>query len=133
MVPESIIPEENSAVPDVPLVSTEEATDSQMTDACASAQPTTTTNDIQTMDIDVISEETPAISSQPITSVFTAEVQTKPSPIPDTGNAETGLTSSLQKVLDEMKTATLGPEALRQVDDLLFNIRVAAHDASRRI
>ncbi|KAJ5376746.1 hypothetical protein N7509_013632 [Penicillium cosmopolitanum] len=133
MVPDSVVTEENSAVQDVPLVSTEEVTDSQMTDADASAQPTTTTNDIQTMDIDVIPEEAPAISSQPITSVFTAEVQTKPSPIPDMGNAETSLTSSLQKVLDEMKTATLGPEALRQVDDLLFNIRVAAHDASRRI
>ncbi|KAJ5980369.1 hypothetical protein N7481_007667 [Penicillium waksmanii] len=133
VVPESIIPEENTAVPDVPLVSTEEATDSQMTDADALTQPTTTSNDIQTMDIDVIPEEAPAISSQPITSVFTAEVQTKPSPIPDPGNAETALTSTLQKVLDEMKTATLGPEALRQVDDLLFNIRVAAHDASRRI
>lgn len=133
MVPESIIPEETSAVPDVSLVSKEDATDSQMTDADASTQPSITTKDIETMDIDVIPEEAPAISSHLITSVFTTEVETKPSPIPDTGNAEMGLTSTLQKVLDEMKTATLGPEALRQVDDLLFNIRVAAHDASRRI
>jgi hypothetical protein len=31
-----------------------------------------------------------------------------------------------------MKSARLGPNALREVDDLLFNIRVEAHDASRR-
>jgi hypothetical protein len=132
MVPGSIIPEESFAVPDVPLISTKEATDSQMTDADASTQPTTTT-DIQTMDIDVISDEAQVVSNQPLTSVFTTEVQTEPSPIPDTVNVSTGLTSTLRKVLDEMKIATLDPEALRQVDDLLFNIRVAAHDASRRI
>jgi hypothetical protein len=132
MVPGSIIPEESFAVPDVPLISTKEATDSQMTDADASTQPTTTT-DIQSMDIDVISDEAQVVSNQPLTSVFTTEVQTEPSPIPDTANVSTGLTSTLRKVLDEMKIATLDPEALRQVDDLLFNIRVAAHDASRRI
>jgi hypothetical protein len=132
MVPGSIIPEESFAVPDVPLISTKEATDSQMTDADASTQPTTTT-DIQSMDIDVISDEAQVVSNQPLTSVFTTEVQTEPSPIPDTVNVSTGLTSTLRKVLDEMKIATLDPEALRQVDDLLFNIRVAAHDASRRI
>jgi hypothetical protein len=132
MVPGSIIPEESFAVPDVPLISTKEAADSQMTDADASTQPTTTT-DIQTMDIDVISDEAQVVSNQPLTSVFTTEVQTEPSPIPDTVNVSTGLTSTLRKVLDEMKIATLDPEALRQVDDLLFNIRVAAHDASRRI
>jgi hypothetical protein len=132
MVPGSIIPEESFAVPDVPLISTKEAADSQMTDADASTQPTTTT-DIQSMDIDVISDEAQVVSNQPLTSVFTTEVQTEPSPIPDTVNVSTGLTSTLRKVLDEMKIATLDPEALRQVDDLLFNIRVAAHDASRRI
>lgn len=132
MVPESIVTEEKPAVSDIPPVSTEEATDSQMTDVAPSTQPTTASIDAQTMDVDMIPEEAVITSNQPTTNIFTAEVQTEPIPIPTSGNGDISLTSTLQKVLDDMQTTSLDPNTLRQVDDLLFNIRVAAHDASRR-
>ncbi|KAJ5675477.1 hypothetical protein N7462_008374 [Penicillium macrosclerotiorum] len=43
-----------------------------------------------------------------------------------------GISHSLKKLLGDMKSAKLGPDALREVDDLLFDIRVEAHNASRR-
>ena len=131
-VHESIVTEEKSAMPEPSLVSTEEAPDSQMIDTAEVAQPTTTNPDVQAMDIDEVTHEDPTPLHQPTTSIFTAEVQTEPSPDLETGTSETGITSALHKILGDMNTTTLSPDALRQVDDLLFNIRVAAHDASRR-
>lgn len=131
MVAESIVAD-NPGVPDLPLVSTEVATDSQVTDTPTSNELAITSTDMQSMDVDEVPKEATATLTQPTTSVFTAEVQTKPTPIPNTGNSETGIGPALQKILDQMKTATLTPDDLRQVDDFLFHIRVAAHDASRR-
>lgn len=43
-----------------------------------------------------------------------------------------GIIASLQKILDDAKSATLDRSALKQIDDLLFDIRVEAHEALRR-
>lgn len=129
VIPESNIDQERTAEPPVPLVSTEEATDSQMTGIEVSA-PTDT--EIRTNTVDEPQpNQTPAPTLEQITTA--AAVQTEPiTPTPEPDTSETGIVQSLKKVLGNMKLAVLGPRALREVDDLLFNIRVEAHDASRR-
>jgi hypothetical protein len=85
------------------------------------------------MDVDMVPGQPSTIVAGPALDVATAEVQTEPVPPnvePDT--SESGITRSLRKILADMKSAKLGQSALREVDDLLFNIRVEAHDASRR-
>ncbi|KAJ5480718.1 hypothetical protein N7539_006612 [Penicillium diatomitis] len=63
----------------------------------------------------------------------TVAVQTEPVlPTRHSDNSEAGITQSLRDLLSEIKTASLGPNALREIDDLLFHIRVEAHEASRR-
>ncbi|KAJ5090793.1 hypothetical protein N7532_009477 [Penicillium argentinense] len=130
LMPERIVVE-NTLAENTHLVSTEEVTDSQMTDMAPSIEPTTT-RDTQTMDVNKPQEKSSAAPIQPTTNVFTTEVQTEPSPMLDAGSSEKDLATFLQKVLDEAKSATLDLNGLRQVEDLLFNIRVAAQDALRR-
>ena len=118
----------------IPLVSTEEATDSQMTDVDSSTPAVPEGTDRQqNMDVDMVPGQPSTIVAGPALDVATTEVQTEPVPPkvePDT--SESGISQSLKKILADMKSAKLGPTALREVDDLLFNIRVEAHDASRR-
>ena len=45
---------------------------------------------------------------------------------------EGGIVDSLRKILDDMKMTSLSRDALRQVDDMLFDIRVEAHEALKR-
>ena len=112
---------------DVP-VSTEEATDSQVT------EPAPEDPEMQ-MEIDI---EEPFKTDEPMVvtaqgkPLSTASIQTEPMTAPERDTSETGIVSSLQQLLSDLKQATLSPNALREVDDYLFNIRVEAHDASRR-
>ncbi|KAJ5579814.1 uncharacterized protein N7459_005799 [Penicillium hispanicum] len=132
IVPESIVAPEGLAQQDPPLVSTEEATDSQMTYIDTPADAISTNSDFQKnvhSDVDQTKESTD--HSQQVTSVATI-IQIEPSPAPALNTSESGITDSLKTLLGEMKLATLSPTALREVDDLLFSIRVEAHDASRR-
>ncbi|PYH47306.1 putative telomere length regulator protein (Rif1) [Aspergillus saccharolyticus JOP 1030-1] len=46
--------------------------------------------------------------------------------------SEAEITSSLRKVLDDVKLARLDRQSLKQIDDLLFDIRVETHEAMRR-
>ncbi|KAJ5095975.1 Rap1-interacting factor 1 N-terminal [Penicillium alfredii] len=135
VVPESIIAEEKPAELNVPLISTEEATDSQMTDIAPSNEADSVNPDIQ-MDMDYtdMDKQPDGEVANHVPSVATMATQTEgpAPPEPTADRSEAGITQSLQKLLGDMKDATLGPSALREVDDLLFNIRVAAHDASRR-
>jgi hypothetical protein len=132
-VPESIA-SQKPVESHVPLVSTGEATDSQMTDLEPSTAPVPEDTGIQrNMDVDMVPDQPSTSVAVPILDLATAEVQTEPVPPkvePDI--SEAGIAQSLRKVLADMKSAELGPSALREVDDLLFNIRVEAHDASRR-
>lgn len=43
-----------------------------------------------------------------------------------------GVISSLRRVLDDVKSTTLNLSALKEIDDLLFDIRVEMHEALRR-
>lgn len=120
---------EKMGEPAMPSIVPEDATDSQMTDMdLSNAAPT---EKIMDMQVDPVPYQIPAPVLEQVTT--TAEVQTDPiPPNPEPDTSETGITNSLKKLLDDMRLATLGPQALREVDDLLFNIRVEAHDASRR-
>lgn len=118
----------------IPLVSTEEATDSQMTDVDSSTPAVPDGTDRQpNLDVDMVPGQPSTMVAGPALDVATAEVQTEPVSLnvePDT--SESGISQSLRKILADMKSAKLGPSALREVDDLLFNIRVEAHGASQR-
>jgi hypothetical protein len=134
-VPESIVvqkPVESKS--HIPLVSTEEATDTQMTDVDPSTAPVPEDTSIQrNLDVNIVPNQPLTSVAGPVLTLATAEVQTEPVPPsvePDI--SEAGIAQSLKKLLANMKSAKLGPTALREVDDLLFNIRVEAHDASRR-
>jgi hypothetical protein len=119
--------DDQDIVPDsLPLVSTEEATDSQMTDRGSS-------NDVQTnMGVEISSQQQPSVVViEKVANISDAEYHTTPK-LPQSDNTEEGIAESLRKLLGDMKSATLGPDALRMVDDLLFNIRIEAHAASNR-
>lgn len=132
VIPDSITAGENESQA-VPLVSTEEATDSHMTDVGPSNEPPAETTHIQpSMDVNAVPDVALAPEGEPATHVTTAGIQTDPPAAPESDSSEGGITQSLKKLLQDMKSAILGPSALREVDDLLFNIRVEAHDASRR-
>jgi hypothetical protein len=45
---------------------------------------------------------------------------------------EAGILASLRAVLSSIKTATFGRSVLREIDDVMFDIKVEAHDAARR-
>lgn len=132
---QDVVPESFSQQKDVPeqlvsLISTEEATDSQMTDIGPSTSSGPASADNR-MDVE---DQGPTHVHPVLQHVTTAtEIQTVPTPpTSEPGPSHTGITHSLKKILDSMKLAVLGPQALREVDDLLFNIRVEAHEASRR-
>jgi hypothetical protein len=111
-----------------------EATDSQITGVKPSTGPVPQgTNIQQNMDVNMVPENPSTSVAGAVLDVATAEIQTEPvPPTVEPDISEAGISRSLRKLLDDMKSAKLGPNALREVDDLLFNIRVEAHDASRR-
>lgn len=131
VIPDSITVPEN-ITHDIPLVSTKEATNFQLTEVGPPAEPQATIPDFP-MEMDVESTSGFISLGQPKpVSVATRDTQTDSSATPEADTSETGITQSLQRLLQGMESATLGPGALREVDDLLFNIRVKAHEASRR-
>ncbi|KAJ5631399.1 uncharacterized protein N7484_011499 [Penicillium longicatenatum] len=118
---------------DVPLVSTEEATTSPGTES--GPLPVSISQDTDShMNVDTVvsSDQIPAPTFTHVAAMATTGIQTEPIPTPEPETTEAGITNTLKKLLENMKNANLGLNALREVDDLLFNIRVEAHDASRR-
>lgn len=118
--------QDDQDIPDsLPLVSTEEVTDSQMTDMASS-------NDVQmNIDVHISSQQQPSVVIEKVENISHAEYHTTPK-LPQSDSTEEGIAESLRKLLGDMKSAALGPDALRKVDDLLFNIRIEAHAASNR-
>jgi hypothetical protein len=139
VVPDSLT-EEMAVEHNIPLVSTDEATDSQVSQPEHEqlTHPDPVYPEIK-MDMELKLDEvsksqtSDEIAEQSI-SLATIGTQTQEpttsQPRPDVN--EQDITQSLRTLLDDMSKATLGPDALREVDDLLFNIRVEAHAASRR-
>ncbi|KAJ5949075.1 hypothetical protein N7454_000659 [Penicillium verhagenii] len=119
---------------DSPLVSTEEATASQVTEAGPLPPPMSEDDDTQ-MDVDTVmstTNETPAHPAESAITINTAGAQTQPIPTSTTGTSDAGITGSLKKILDHIKQANFGMGTLREIDDLIFEIRVEAHGAARR-
>ncbi|KAK2777829.1 hypothetical protein FQN53_002053 [Emmonsiellopsis sp. PD_33] len=54
-----------------------------------------------------------------------------PAAAPDQSEV-TGILASLRSVLGSIRTAAFGRTVLREIDDVMFDIRVEAHDAARR-
>ncbi|KAJ5811987.1 hypothetical protein N7474_008288 [Penicillium riverlandense] len=109
-------------------------------------QPDTQMNDVEpstesrSVNLDIamagVSTDGPADApvAKPVPNIAHSTTQTDeqvPSSI-GADSSEAGISRSLSKILENMKTATLSPTALRDIDDLLFNIRVEAHEAFRR-
>ncbi|KAI2792387.1 hypothetical protein POX_b02424 [Penicillium oxalicum] len=87
----------------------------------------------ETMEVDALSNPPSAETADMVLDLTTATVETEPvSPTRESDNSGVGISKSLRSLLSEIKTASLGPTALREIDDLLFHIRVEAHEASRR-
>jgi hypothetical protein len=115
MVPESIVAEDQAVEQSTGLVSTEEVTDTQMSEAGQTIEPAPT----------VSNNAIPHQQPEQTTSLATPGTQTEDIPTgPQTQINEASITQSLKTLLGDMKLATLGPSAIREIDDLLFHIRV---------
>lgn len=120
MVPESIVAEDQAVEQSAGLVFTEETTDTQMSEAGQTIEPAPTVT-IMEMDNATIPHQQP----EQTTSLATPGTQTEDTPTgPQTLINEASITQSLKTLLGDMKLATLDPSAIREVDDLLFHIRV---------
>ncbi|KAJ5895125.1 hypothetical protein N7495_006816 [Penicillium taxi] len=121
-------PVTNTKEVNLSLVSQEEVTtDSQMIEALTSTEFVADAND--KMDTQV-NHSTDQIAQ--VNDVATAGVQTESTESANSEISDSDISQSLKKLLGNMETASISPESLREIDDLLFNIRVAVHDASRR-
>ncbi|PGH10277.1 hypothetical protein GX51_00034 [Blastomyces parvus] len=66
------------------------------------------------------------MSDQPANS---EEQETRSDNVESTG---TGILAALRSVLGSLKTVTFGRPVLREIEDVMFDIKVEAHDAARR-
>lgn len=134
MVPESLITEDQAGH-STSLVSTEEATGTQVSEAEQAIEPVVKP-DIEAdseMDIDMNAVQQSGGIVEQAPSVATTGTQTQespPEPKPDIN--EQDITQSLKNFLGEMKMTNLSPSAFREVDDLLFKLRCEAQNASTR-
>ncbi|PYH79392.1 telomere length regulator protein [Aspergillus uvarum CBS 121591] len=67
-------------------------------------------------------------SSRAVTTQAESETPTEPASV----KSEAEIANSLRKVLDDVKLAKLDRQSLKEIDDLLFDIRVETHEAMRR-
>ncbi|KAJ5610622.1 hypothetical protein N7510_007341 [Penicillium lagena] len=133
LVPETILSPDKPAEPIDLTVSFNEQPNTKMNEVGPSTEPPPVNLDIAMAET---STDGPADVSlaKPVPNIAHSTTQTVeqvPRSI-EADSGETVISRSLGKLLEDMKTATLSPSALREVDDLLFNIRVEAHEASRR-
>ncbi|KAJ5615949.1 hypothetical protein N7537_001063 [Penicillium hordei] len=128
-VPESLITEDQ-ARHNTSLVSTEEATATQVSEVEQTIEPAVKP-DIE-MDIDMNAVQQPGGIVEQTTSVATTGTQTQESPPEPKPDISEGITQSLKNFLGEMKMTNLSPSAFREVDDLLFKLRCEAQNASTR-
>jgi hypothetical protein len=129
MVPESLITEDQ-AKQNASIVSTEEATASQVSEMEQAIEPAVKPD--MEMDIDMDGVQHGGVVEQ-TTSVATTGTQTQVThPEPKSDISERGVAQSLKNLLGEMEMTTLSPSAFREVDDLLFKLRCEAQNASTR-
>lgn len=92
----------------------------QMSDAAAADPPVEKTPKTKT--------KTKAGKQKPKSTDPAAETKTATPPAAEKGE----IIPALQQILDNVKAAALDRSALKQIDDLLFDIRVETHEALRR-
>ncbi|KAI9371011.1 Rap1-interacting factor 1 N terminal-domain-containing protein [Aspergillus egyptiacus] len=74
---------------------------------------------------------TPAPEPAPAPKPQQEDKETEPEPKPQS-NSDTGITTSLRTLLDQVKIASLDRDTVKEMDDLLFDLRVEMHEALRR-
>jgi hypothetical protein len=133
LVPETILSPDKPAEPIDLTVSFNEQPDTEMNDIGPSTEPQSVNLDIAMAEV---SADGPAdaLVANPVPNITHSITQPDEQVPPSIGadSSEAGISRFLGKLLENMRTATLSPTALREVDDLLFNIRVEAHEAFRR-
>lgn len=131
-IPGSFIPSEPYSDPGLPLVSTEEATDSHVTDMTPASGLMPNSSEM-VMEVDLEPTSNPIQTSTPVGPVGTIAVgvQTEALSTSQQTSSKTSITSSLNNILENMKSANLSYTDLREVEDLLFNIRVQAQNATQ--
>ncbi|KAJ5294214.1 hypothetical protein N7508_009035 [Penicillium antarcticum] len=123
VVPESFVAEDQAVEQSIPYVSTEAATDSQMSDIHETIEPAPAVDTKMEMD-DAIPSQQPEQPANPATPATPGTQIEDTSTGPQTHINEASITQSLRTLLGDMKLATLDPNSIREVDDLLFHIRV---------
>ena len=97
-------------------------------------QPTTVP-DVEMEDAITVPKVNTAAPAQEEPTIAQAPQTEQPTKAPTEKGADTsqsGIIRSFEHSLNDLKSATLDENSLRQLDELLFKIRVEAHDAFRR-
>ncbi|OKL56528.1 hypothetical protein UA08_08259 [Talaromyces atroroseus] len=81
---------------------------------------------METADAPLVTPE----QEKPFTTYVSQTVQTEDRT--EDGDHNMRVLESLRRVLSDIKNATFGREFLREMDDVMFDIRVEAHEAARR-
>ncbi|KAE8380948.1 Rap1-interacting factor 1 N terminal-domain-containing protein [Aspergillus bertholletiae] len=81
-------------------------------------------NDTDTGNVDI--DSVPQTRKQALSGTTQIDAQ------PEDGSGATGIITSFRSLLDDIKSATLDRDAIRQIDDLMFEIRVETGEALRR-
>ncbi|KAJ5185142.1 hypothetical protein N7472_009982 [Penicillium cf. griseofulvum] len=128
--PESLVTEDQ-AEQSISLVSTEEATATQVSEMKQSTEPPVKPDTEIDIDMDAVQRPDGMVEQTP--SAVTMGIQTQQTPpVPKSDISDQDIAQSLNNLLDEMKATTLTPSAFREVDDLLFKLRCEAQNASTR-
>ncbi|CDM33717.1 hypothetical protein DTO013E5_1487 [Penicillium roqueforti] len=129
-IPESLITEDQAGQ-NTSLVSTEEATATQVSEREQAIEFAVKLDPEEDINMNAVQQSGGTVEQT--TSIATTGTQTQETPPePKSDISEQGIVQSLKNLLGEMKMTTLSPSAFREVDDLLFNLRCEAQNASTR-
>jgi hypothetical protein len=120
VVHESIVTEGEAVEHSAPLSSTGGPTDTLISETDQSTEPATTIDTKMEMDDVTLDQQTEQTISLATSGTQTEDLPTEPR----THINEANITQSLKTLLGDMKLATLDPSTIREVDDLLFHLRV---------
>ncbi|CAI7653187.1 unnamed protein product [Penicillium glandicola] len=130
MVPENLVTEDQAGQ-NISIISTEEATATQVSEIEQVIEPAVKPDTEMDIDMDAVQQSGGIVEQTPSFATTGTQTQEAP-PDPQADISEGGITQSLNSLLGEMKMTTLSPSAFREVDDLLFKLRCEAQNASAR-
>ncbi|EAW10353.1 putative telomere length regulator protein (Rif1) [Aspergillus clavatus NRRL 1] len=123
---ENHVPETAAAQASLPTVG-EDSTNLHMDDAGPSTEQASTSDHAQLDEVPTGADELAQTSdTQPMTT------QSTQTDNPTETITQDGVISTLRKALHDIKMTTLDLTSLKEIDDLLFDIRVETHEALRR-